>query len=213
MTTQKTEFTFSEILELLWAEPSTLDPKTALKAEAFRKVFLACFKKDLKPKGLPPGINQQQVENVRARTWDNFRKKLNPPHQPIENSLPDKIIVLMLMPLQMAVGHGKDDDDEQTESLLSLSTKEGKTYLEENDSSIMVYRDDESWKISFRTMLPALAEQSVLIVINDEEGKEIKTLTKELEENEEDEVWEFEEPLPQEMNLSNSYRIEIKPLR
>jgi hypothetical protein len=34
----------------------------------------------------------------------------------------------MLMPLQMAVGHGKDDDDEQTESLLSLSTKEGSAH-------------------------------------------------------------------------------------
>lgn len=188
---------FSEIWDILWADTSTLDPKTALKAEAFRKVFVAAFKKEPKTKGLPPGIDQKKVENVRARAWDAFQKKLNPY---------DKIIILIVNPLErrVSMGSGKTDD-----SIVSPTNEEGKLYSKENDSSLMLYRDDESWKVTFRTLLPKLAGKSVLLVITDEQGEAVVRETKELEENKDDEVWEFEYPLPKHMKLTQSHTLEI----
>jgi hypothetical protein len=95
-------------------------------------------------------------------------------------------------------------------SILSLETEDSKLYTEKNDSSLMIYRDDESWKISFRTFQPELVGKSVSIVITDSEGKEIMREPQTLEEDEDDEVWEFEYPLPKHMNLVQLYTVDIK---
>jgi hypothetical protein len=191
----------SEILELLWEEPSTLDPKMALKAEAFRKVFVAAFKS--KSDRLPPGIAQKQVENVRAKAWNAFQNKLH------ENSLPDKIIVLVLPPLQRAVGGAADKDTKS--SILSLSTEEGNLSIEENDCSLTVDGDEKGWKVSFRTVSQELTEKKVLFTVTENESLEkIVNQTQELTII--DRIWGFDFYLPESMDMVKSYTVEISHL-
>jgi len=184
---------FNEIWEILWEDPSTFDPKTALKAEAFRKVFVAAFKKELKPERLPPGIEQKKVADVRARAWKAFQK-------------PDKFIIIMLFgPLEKPVSSGGDKE-------IMSSEAAGKSYKKENKSSLTVYRGDDSWRISFRTVLPELAGRKIpLVIIDKSTGQEVFNEIQELEEDEDEEIWEFNISLPTSLDLRQQYEIQIKP--
>ena len=138
-----------------------------------------------------------KVKVFRQTMIAGFKKKISSkPYQKLtKRELFDLIIILQLKPL---------------DTVSSLVMAEN--YIKENGSVLMPYRGDDGWYLSFRTDNEALINNSVLLVIKDNQGTEIIREILKLEEDDIDDVWEFKYYLPQNMKLDKSYAIEVRYL-
>ncbi len=154
----------------------------------------------LRGKPIPHNAKQETVAEamvLRAALLAAFKKE------------PDKIkiFVYIIPPLMRISGGG--GDKETKNSVLELVTDQ-KLYKKTDQSILTIYRGDESWRISFRTVLPEFADKEVSLVITDNQTKQVVyTNNEKLEEDEDEETWEFDIPLPTCLNLTQSYSIEI----
>ncbi|MEK8016239.1 MAG: hypothetical protein VSS75_005170 [Candidatus Parabeggiatoa sp.] len=151
------------------------------------------------------GIKAKWQEEDKAR---NLFKEAKDKTTDLFSQFSQLIITLTMPALEEAVG-GCADENAPEKSILSLSIGDDEALSNKTeDSSIMVYQDDEAWILSFRTLQPQLAGKSVLLVIKDSMGDVIKSETKLLEND--DDVWEFEYALPKVLNLGQSLLIDIR---
>jgi len=123
--------------------------------------------------------------------------------QRLQKQVLETIISLVIPPLEQIKSECTDKTTEQT--VLSIN---GQPSVEEKDSNLTVYHNEDSWMLSFRTVLPELVNKSVFLIIIDSGGKEIIHQLQKLEND--DDVWMFEYSLPKTMKQPESYTIKIQ---
>jgi hypothetical protein len=159
-------------------------------------------------KTAPPNANPKTVAEFEA-----FRKalfaKLTEKQQAPSPEIPKLIIIVLIIPPLVRFSGGCADKNVEN-SLLSLTTEDGKLYKKEKQSSLTIYRGDDSWRMSFRTVSPELVGKEVSLVIANSEGEIVYTSNETLEEDEDEELWEFNISLPTVLDLTQPYTIKIE---